>query len=201
MTVPGEEVSSFNVSLHQEEKSPSKLAWLLSFPNSGTSYTGDLIRAVTGLNTASTYGDSNLGEHGMSELVFENSIGGPFWTDPQIHKFKPTRGYILTKTHCGSRCDLCGLESYVENHHLFLKQCLKTSYISNSTKNGDIIKSVGSYSKKLIGRAIHLICDPFDNIVSWFHLRHNRYVKLNDTNSLERLEVQRGVSYILQQLI
>lgn len=30
MTVPGEEVSSFNVSLHQEEKSPSKLAWLVS---------------------------------------------------------------------------------------------------------------------------------------------------------------------------
>ncbi|KAL3792869.1 hypothetical protein HJC23_004794 [Cyclotella cryptica] len=141
---------------------------------------------VTGLNTASNYGDSNLGEHGTGELVFQKSNGGPFWTDPKIHKLKPTNGYILTKTHCGSRCDKCGPENYVENHHLFLKECLETTYISNYTENGDSIKSVGSYDKKLVARAVHLIRDPFDNIVSRFHLRHNRFVKLKDEDSLER---------------
>ena len=148
------------------------------------------MRTVTGLNTASNYGDSNLGKNGTSELVFETSLGGPFWTDPQVHEHKPTKGYILTKTHCGSRCDMCGPENYVENHHLFLKKCLETAYISNHT-NGGNIKSVGSYDKKLVARAVHLIRDPFDNIVSRFHLRHNRYMKRNDTDSLEKYPTSR----------
>ncbi|KAL7512102.1 hypothetical protein ACHAXN_009048, partial [Cyclotella atomus] len=138
-------------------------------------------------NTATNYGESNLLNDGTSELVYTSAFGaaGPFWTDPKINRHKPTNGYILTKTHCGSRCDVCGVDGYVENEHLFLQHCLETSYISKSS-TGDLVKSVGTYDKELVARAVHLIRDPFDNIVSRFHLRHNRFTKLNDTESLER---------------
>ena len=80
---------------------------------------------------------------------------------------------------------MCGPEHYVENHQLFLQHCLATSYMSR-TEEGDLIVNSGHYDKAMVARAVHLIRDPFDNIVSRFHLRHNRFTKLNDTVSLEK---------------
>ena len=140
---------------------------------------------MTRTNSATNYGQYNLAVDGASELVFETSTGGPFWTDPQSKLQKPERGYILTKTHCGGRCDICAPKTYVEGQYSFLKHCLETSYISKN-KDGEAVVSVGSYDKDLVARIIHLIRDPFDNIVSRFHLRHNRFIKLNDTESLEK---------------
>lgn len=118
--------------------------------------------------------------------MYESSPGGPFWTDPKMNDTKPENGYILTKTHCGGYCDACGPEGSVLNQHLFLRQCLATSYVSREDDNGELIHSKGSYDTKLVGRAVHLIRDPFDNMVSRFHLRHNRFTKLNDTESLAK---------------
>lgn len=68
---------------------------------------------------------------------------------------------------------------------MFLQHCLATNYMARN-EEGTIVKSVGTYDKELVARAIHLIRDPFDNIVSRFHLRHNRFTKMNDTESLEK---------------
>ena len=78
------------------------------------------MRGATGTNTASNYGEENLGPDGTSVRVFDDSPGGPFWTDPASRKHvKPRSGYVLTKTHCGGRCDQCHIDSYVENHQIF----------------------------------------------------------------------------------
>ena len=80
------------------------IAWLMSFPNSGTSYTIRLVRTTTGKNTATNYGTRNLGNDGTSVAVFRDSPGGPYWSDPLTTNYaQPKRGYLLTKTHCGGK--------------------------------------------------------------------------------------------------
>ena len=42
-----------------------------------------------------------------------------------------------------------------------------------------------SYDKEILGRAVHVIRDPFDNIVSRFHLTHKHFEKTGQTDNLE----------------
>lgn len=145
-----------------------------SFNFEGTSYTSKLVKIVTGYKTASNYFGAEHGRNvsGFCTPVFPVSSQGPFWTDPNDDQFQtPSRGYVLTKSHCGARCVSCKPDDYIENHQLFLKDCLKTEYIVRNG-NGGVTKMKGHYDKKLVSRAVHLIRDPFDNIVSRFHLAH-----------------------------
>jgi hypothetical protein len=163
------------------------IAWLMSFPNSGTSYTMGMVKKVTGLNPASNYGKESRGEDGLSVAVFATNgsvAGPPFWNDPISQTLvRPSKGYILTKTHCGSRCNNCGVSKYVENHALFLQHCLEGRY-HTKVGNGKLIERVGTYDKALVQRAVHLIRDPFDNVVSRFHLHYNNLVKRNRTDQV-----------------
>jgi hypothetical protein len=91
-------------------KPPSlQIAWLMSFPNSGTSYTSKLIRHVTLTRTASNYGNEERAAVGLSRAVFDDQPTGPFWQDVHIHpEYTLPQNYALTKTHCGGRCEMCG---------------------------------------------------------------------------------------------
>ena len=40
-----------------DDGTPRRIAWLMSFPNSGTTYTKHLVHTVSGYNTASNYGN------------------------------------------------------------------------------------------------------------------------------------------------
>ena len=83
------------------------LAWFMSFPNSGTSYTMQMFKKVTSLRPASNYGQESVGEHGLGVSLFTtnndtetSTAGPPFWISPTNPKYKnPSKGYILTKTH------------------------------------------------------------------------------------------------------
>jgi hypothetical protein len=90
-------------------KPPSlQIAWLMSFPNSGTSYTQKMIRHVTLTRTASNYGNEAKGAKGASPTVFADQPTGPFWQDTHIHpEYSLPTDYALTKTHCGGRCENC----------------------------------------------------------------------------------------------
>jgi hypothetical protein len=191
---------------------PLPLAWLMSFPNSGTSYTINMVMKVTGRNTASNYGSESQGEDGMSVDVFAKNgtgtaavialnyakssasglaagasnqkAGPPFWISPKSRTLsRPSKGYILTKTHCGSRCQHCSVSDYVENHALFLQHCLEGRYNIKDNK-GILTEKLGSYDKALVKRAVHLIRDPFDNVVSRFHLHYKHLVKKNRTDQV-----------------
>lgn len=153
---------------------PLPVAWLMSFPNSGTSYTSYLVRTVTGQRTASNYRSENLGSDGASAAVFEDSPSGPFWSDINSPEYGPlTSGYLLTKTHCGGYCDQCPPLKYIENATTFAQSCREGDHIGW----GGSKEVLDSYSGDLVERAIHLIRDPFDNIVSRFHLTQKYFVK------------------------
>ena len=158
--------------------------------NSGTSYTSYLVRVVTGQRTATNYGTENVGADGTSVRVFERSLEGPFWSDPERNKYSfPQLGskgypYVLTKTHCGGRCDQCPPERYIENHQSFSRQCFQGFRITKNS-NGELQEVLGRYSKDLVARAVHLIRDPFDNVVSRFHLAYKHFVKRNYTDKIE----------------
>jgi len=164
-----------------------KVAWLMSFPNSGTSFTSQMVRHLSHQSTASNYGEELLDDSGKSIPIFPSTKTGPFWIDPQsdeLQDFTRPTLFALTKTHCGGRCEKCGPSKYVENTHSFLTQCL-TGKTAHTTPNGKVVKErVAPYDKDLVQRAIHLIRSPFDNVVSRFHLELHGYQHANDTQKL-----------------
>ena len=163
-----------------------KVAWLMSFPNSGTSFTSKMVRHLSHMSTASNYGEELLDDSGKSIPMYSDSPNtGPFWIDPQSEDFEYTRPTIfaLTKTHCGGRCEKCGPSQFVENPHSFLTQCL-SGKIAHTTSSGEVVKQVVKYDKELVQRAVHLIRSPFDNVVSRFHLEIHEAQKHNETKKL-----------------
>lgn len=123
---------------------------------------------------------------GTSEAVFKDSPGGPFWTTPMDFESRPKRGYLLTKTHCGSRCDVCGPVGYIENHQIFSRRCVEGYHITKDAKSGERSEVMDRYSEDLVAGAVHLIRDPFDNIISRFHLTLNRLKRRNETEKLAK---------------
>lgn len=156
-----------------ERRDWPKLAWLMSFPNSGTSYTTKMIRHVTGMSTATNYGDEYSDNEGLSVPLIANATIGPYLIDP--HKYGHPKGqmYILTKTHCGGRCATCAPRDYVETPTSFLYKCLNSKGVVRG--KGDVpVTKEGAYPLDDIKRIIHLIRNPFDNVVSRFHLELKR---------------------------
>lgn len=146
-----------------------QIAWLMSFPNSGTSYTTKLIRHVSQTHTASNYGNENRGATGESVPLFADQPTGPFWCDPLVHpEYTNPEKYALTKTHCGTRCIQCGPIKYVETTFSFRRQCLSGKRAT--TVNGTEVMDFVQYPSRRVAKAVHLIRDPFSNVVSRFHL-------------------------------
>ena len=76
-----------------------EIAWLLSFPNSGTSYTIKLIRHLSMTHTATNYGHEvpmNDGEDSLS--VYGDQMGGPYWMTPSLYpSYSFPSNYVLVK--------------------------------------------------------------------------------------------------------
>jgi len=153
----------------------------MSFPNSGTSFTSKLVRHVTEYSTATNYGEESDSD---SEPVFPESNTGPFWIDPHtVPEFQRPTHLVLTKTHCGGRCELCGPSTYIESPHSFLMQCLSGHSSITTTPRSDGTQQeqpqqqqqhvLSTYSVSHVRKAVHLIRDPFDNVVSRFHLEQH----------------------------
>jgi len=167
------------------------IAWLMSFPNSGTSYTGHLVMRSTGQNTASNYGGEGMGNDGVSLPVNKESPEGPYWVHPDVeHLVRPKSGYLLTKTHCGGYCNeephVCSPHWYIMNERMFSHHCLSGENVTIHA-NGTQSMIPVTYSKDLVARAVHLIRDPFDNIVSRFHLAYKHLVSSNGTETIDNM--------------
>lgn len=81
-----------------------RLAWLMSFPNSGTTFTSDMVRLTTNTTTATNYGLETSKDHEDNVPVFEsNTAAPPWWMYPNQRKPTHNSSYVLTKTHCGGR--------------------------------------------------------------------------------------------------
>ena len=162
--------NQINEDPNQNVQSP-RITWLMSYPNSGTSYTMHMVGKGGNRTTASNYGaECDIANATGSNLpLYPNSPDGPFVMSD--HSQLPSR-YILTKTHCGGRCNECEPSKYIETDESFLIMCGQGGLI-HSTNNDGWEKIHVRYNPKLAKKAIHLIRNPFDNIVSNFHLEHH----------------------------
>lgn len=183
-------VSSPNKDSSPEKTSQSKasglqFAWLMSFPNSGTSYTMKSTLLISKRTTATNYGYINPGDDGLS-IVFEERVNstkvrysqGPF-RKTMADDLPPAHSYILTKTHCGGRCTECSPENYVETLENFKRTCVqgRRKVRNDDPSSSSNTKEVNvEYDPDIIQRAIHLIRDPFDNVISRFHLHYKHKV-------------------------
>eukprot|EP00557_Chaetoceros_sp_GSL56_P006044 CAMPEP_0176491724 /NCGR_PEP_ID=MMETSP0200_2-20121128/8588_1 /TAXON_ID=947934 /ORGANISM="Chaetoceros sp., Strain GSL56" /LENGTH=376 /DNA_ID=CAMNT_0017889179 /DNA_START=275 /DNA_END=1402 /DNA_ORIENTATION=+ len=158
-----------------------KVVWLMSFPNSGNSFTTQMVRMHTNHFTATNYGDEHIGENGTSVPIHHDPIyaNGPFLSE-SITKARNIGNLVLTKTHCGGRCSRCGPETYMETLESFQAACL-TARRGNSLDGKVITFEKVQYNESLVHGAIHIMRDPFDNIVSRFHLIQKVNKKLGDT--------------------
>jgi Sulfotransferase domain len=186
-----------------------EIVWLMSFPNSGTSYTSRLVRDATQTFTASNYADETPeGQLGVHVPVFttpHKKMVGPFWTIPAANQYQyiPPPRYVLTKTHCGIRCSLCSPNEYAETTYSFRRRCLVTKWVeytdhpvplatnittttvattagvvpppspTSSSSSRTYYNVYSTYNISQVSKAVHLIRNPFDNVVSRFHLERN----------------------------
>jgi hypothetical protein len=81
---------------------------------------------------------------------------------PFLHKpFANVPKYVLTKTHCSGYCEDCTLRRSVQTVDAFEKGCTQ-----GHAQDGGLI----TYAPTVPEKAVHLIRDPFDNIVARMHL-------------------------------
>jgi hypothetical protein len=151
-----------------------KIIWLASYPNSGTSYTMTMVQRATNLAAATQYGaEVTVDMEEDPTPVLPHSPDGPFWdAHGKIGRKRmlPSK-FILTKTHCGGRCVKCPASEYVTDAKTFYRGCERTSGFRGH-RQFEL-----SSSKAEVVKLIHLIRNPFDNIVARFHLEQRHIVE------------------------
>ena len=166
-------------SLSQENRGEGPgIVWLMSFPNSGTSYTLKAVQKASSISVATNYGEETIDKRIRS---IDGGITGPFWwccrdkEDMECPHECPTDGNVLTKTHCGGY----SLDSqWAISKQKFIRRCLTYSGGKGNSARGE-------YRLERVKKVVHLIRDPFDNIVSRFH---NDYENSMATNEMHRYE-------------
>jgi hypothetical protein len=84
--------------------------------------------------------------------------------------------FVLTKTHCGGRCVNCNATEYVVDATGFANACLKTSgYRTVQGKPG--AHFIEGIEPARVDKVIHLIRNPFHNIVARYHLERRHLVE------------------------
>ena len=129
------------------------IALLMSFPNSGTSYTISNTEHVSQRTTASNYG--------IGLYTHERLPSGPF-----IHRehMELPSSFLLTKTHCMGYCDDCHPKSFViSSTERFLKGCLTGEQMVNGNR------TKFEYDASLVTKAIHLFRSPFECVSARMH--------------------------------
>lgn len=177
-----------------------KLVWLMSFPNSGTSYTMTMVSKASLTSTATNYGREvtpkrSSARDSMEIMSSQVHIGqlarpldildgtkeiekktGPFYNALSSKPLPPK--YIMTKTHCGNRCVDCP----PQNYH-YKSRGFDTFFPNSCTLGSGVLEPNGDYENvsydmiNFVSKAIHLIRDPFHNIIARFHL------ELRNTNT------------------
>jgi len=163
-----------------KETNLPKVAWFLSYPNSGTTYTQTAVQQATQSTVASFYGREFLSINGISDwrdesiLAFEDKKDGPFRVS---NENLPSGGYILSKTHCGGFCSSCMPAVLTPSE--FLKECTFASRVERTDREGESQVIYTQYDPSIVEKAVHLIRNPFDNVIGRFNFEH----VLNERNS------------------
>ena len=158
----------------------------MSFPNSGTSYTMTMVEEASTKAFATNYCDEVTDRSDKESLsIYPRRPEGPFWAG-KSGKIATPRDlpdkYVITKTHCGSRCLNCGPDEYIETPQYFLQRCA-SGYARVPPKRR---RMEVQYPPERVAKAIHLIRNPFHNIIARYHLARKNQAYKNRTDWLDR---------------
>lgn len=172
--------------LNPENEFTPAIAWLMSFPNSGTSYTMTMVEESSTKAFATNYCDEVMARTDKESLsIYPRRPEGPFWAG-KSGKIATPRDlpdkYVLTKTHCGSRCLNCGPNEYVETPEYFLRRCASGhARVPPKRRRVEV-----EYPPERVAKAIHLIRNPYHNIIARYHLARKNQEYKNRTEWLEK---------------
>ena len=159
------------------------IAWLMSFPNSGTSFTMTMVARSTNKSFATNYGAEVIHDtEDESISIYPRRAEGPYWPGLSGLSHTPRNlpdKYVITKTHCGSRCSKCGPDEYIETTEEFLDRCCTGHGLfkpGSKRRTYDV-----NYPQERVQRAIHLFRNPMHNLIARYHLEHRHYGYKNDT--------------------
>lgn len=142
------------------------ITWLLSFPNSGTGFTLNNMRTISQLATATNYVHEIPKNALLGQIVIPradnstaNTLNGPWKRDLDL-PLPSTR--VLCKNHCIGYGDDISLYDSIFSLKSFLAGCQRS----------EVLPLQFTYYKMegLVDSVVHLIRDPFDNIVSRMNL-------------------------------
>lgn len=153
-----------------------KLAMLLSFPNSGTSFTLSTVRRASQHHVGSTACLEKRKTHYFTPVFSSIPQHGPHFTpisSSAKRRLSRPKEYILTKTHCDGydNSPTPTPWKYIISQDKFKEGCRKVcsplpSYIQpDHESKWDFFL----FDEALIGSFVHLFRDPFDNIISRWH--------------------------------
>eukprot|EP00548_Thalassiothrix_antarctica_P007979 CAMPEP_0194139862 /NCGR_PEP_ID=MMETSP0152-20130528/9456_1 /TAXON_ID=1049557 /ORGANISM="Thalassiothrix antarctica, Strain L6-D1" /LENGTH=393 /DNA_ID=CAMNT_0038837841 /DNA_START=177 /DNA_END=1358 /DNA_ORIENTATION=+ len=167
----------------QDLKQTPEIAWLMTFPNSGTSYTLQTVSQATNTSVATNYARDITSLDMLSSLsIHPWNPEGPFWPGMSGKKINNRRKlpdrFVITKTHCGSRCNYCGPNTYITTPANFLRDCLTSEPIFQTPSNRQKVSLV--YDPERVKRVIHLIRNPMHNIISRFHNQVKHRIEKRD---------------------
>ncbi len=159
------------------------IAWLMSFPNSGTSFTMTMVARSTNKSFATNYGNEVIApDEDNSISIYPRRPEGPYWPGYSGKQHTPRDlpdKFVITKTHCGSRCSKCGPDEYIETTEEFLTKCASGHALmkpGSKRRTYDV-----TYPQERVQRAIHLYRNPMHNLIARYHLEHRHYGYKNDT--------------------
>jgi len=157
-----------------------KLAMLISFPNSGTSFTLSTVRRASRQHVAGTACLANYEQ--FSPVYRSRRKRGPHFIpvdddDYDQDQIQRPQKYILTKTHCTGydNSPMPSPTNYLVPQERFTKACHKVcspdelQVNEKETTHEEGTWRLFYFNETLVGSFVHLFRDPFDNIVSRWH--------------------------------
>jgi hypothetical protein len=160
-----------------------------------------MVARSSGKAFATNYADEVIApDEDESLSIYPRRPEGPFWAGMSGKKSTPRAlpdKFVMTKTHCGSRCVNCGPDEYIETPEYFLKRCASGhARVAPNRRSVDV-----EYPPERVAKAIHLIRNPFHNIIARYHLEHRHHQYKNETDWLdEHLNDKKGLQKYCRDL-
>jgi hypothetical protein len=148
--------------------SSTKIAWLLSFPNSGTSFTIDNAQQMSNLSMGTNYAQES--ERPLVPVRPQLRHDGPWLLNPDL--LVPST--VMTKTHCIGFNDQGKLTEELQTYESFERNCARGSKYNEVRKTYED----SYYSVDIVSSAVHLVRDPISNLVARMHL--GKYIRKNE---------------------
>lgn len=138
----------------KENPRPPKLAWLATYPNSGTSYTMHLVQSVSKTAAATNY-ENEVRKRPLPRVYEEYPAPFPL----QDYPYPLPEKFVLVKTHCSGYMTPASSD-YGMTSESFEQGCRTT-------------RTWKQYPTEQVGKVVHIVRNPYDNIISNFHYDFN----------------------------